>query len=257
MTTTEHLKGKVNLIFPIKGKIEAGYVWLRAGVTQEWKRWYWIGKTETKAGLLGQGFGSNPTYYAKYNLAGHNGYDWPIPEGTCLYAIADGKVFEVNDPIPPSNYNTGYGGFVNLLCEQNGIYFKYLLGHLSDALLKLNDSVRAGDLIALSGNTGDSTGPHTHSTFKETDTSGNTKNHSNGFFGALDEKILYDDILIYKTDDMEKLYQYAKANKISYIGLGGMDNFLLAQKKLGLSGIPFYGRGGYMYFSIRKVIGSA
>ena len=83
----------------------------------------------------------------------HYGVDLKASVGDTVYAAFSGKVrltkFERN----------GYGFFV-IVRHDNGMETVY--GHLSKFLVKPNQYVKAGTPIALSGNTGRSTGPHLH-----------------------------------------------------------------------------------------------
>ncbi len=83
----------------------------------------------------------------------HKGADLKANVGDTIYAAFTGKVrltkFERN----------GYGFYV-ILRHDNGLETVY--GHLSKFLVKENQYVKAGTPIALSGNTGRSTGPHLH-----------------------------------------------------------------------------------------------
>jgi hypothetical protein len=83
---------------------------------------------------------------------GHNALDIAIPTGTPVKTTMDGKVVHAgwNDQ--------GYG---NLVIVENGGYRTYY-AHLSSIPVAVGDTVTAGTLIGLSGNTGNSTGPHLH-----------------------------------------------------------------------------------------------
>jgi murein DD-endopeptidase MepM/ murein hydrolase activator NlpD len=83
---------------------------------------------------------------------GHNGLDFGIVVGTPVEATMDGKV------ISAGWNNQGYG---NLVIVENGSYRTYY-AHLSSIPVSVGDSVTAGTTIGLSGNTGNSTGPHLH-----------------------------------------------------------------------------------------------
>lgn len=132
-----------------------------------------------------QGFGANPARYAKYGLDGHNGFDLATPVGTPVYSPIDGYVHYADEG------SVGYGKFVtitSLPMTKDGIGRKFELGHLSRFIAGLEGQfVHMGDLVGLSGSTGDSTGPHVHVTPKQCDALGNTINKDNGFHGALDE----------------------------------------------------------------------
>lgn len=83
---------------------------------------------------------------------GHNGLDFGIVVGTPVEATMDGKV------VHAGWNNQGYG---NLVIVDNGTYKTYY-AHLSSIPVAVGDSVTAGTTIGLSGNTGNSTGPHLH-----------------------------------------------------------------------------------------------
>lgn len=85
----------------------------------------------------------------------HGGVDLAVPEGTPVYAADNGKVIVAD----ASGDGGGYGHYV-IIDHQNG--YKTLYGHNSELLVSVGDIVAKGDKIALSGNTGNSTGPHVH-----------------------------------------------------------------------------------------------
>lgn len=82
----------------------------------------------------------------------HEGIDIALPDGSNVYASRSGKVII-------SGRIRGYGNCVQI-DHGNGI--KTCYGHLSKIIVNKGDRVREGQLIALSGNTGRSTGPHLH-----------------------------------------------------------------------------------------------
>lgn len=82
----------------------------------------------------------------------HKGVDWATPTGTPVYASCGGTVAK-------AGWGSGYG-YVVYLNHDDGRQTRY--GHLSKVLVKVGQSVKQGDRIALSGNTGVSTGPHVH-----------------------------------------------------------------------------------------------
>jgi uncharacterized protein YgiM (DUF1202 family) len=111
--------------------------------------------------IITQRFGENPEVYAKFNQAGHEGLDFLTPVGGNVYACADGKVLDVRP-----NDGNAYGLHVKLQHVVNGREYRTVYAHLSRTLVSEGQSVRAGDRIALSGNTGHSFGPHLHLTLK-------------------------------------------------------------------------------------------
>lgn len=82
----------------------------------------------------------------------HKGVDWSCGVGTKVKASSSGIVIQ-------AGWVNGYGKCITLR-HSNGICTRY--GHLSQILVNDGDAVNQFDVIALSGNTGDSTGPHVH-----------------------------------------------------------------------------------------------
>jgi len=86
------------------------------------------------------------------NIVMHQGIDLAAPEGTEVYAVADGVVIDIGeDPI--------YGNYVII---SHGESWTSLYGHLQKVETVLRSSVRSGTLIGRVGSTGQSTGPHLH-----------------------------------------------------------------------------------------------
>ena len=83
----------------------------------------------------------------------HKGVDLKVQIGDTIRAAFDGKVRLTNFE------RRGYGYYV-IVRHENGLETVY--GHLSGFLVKPDEYVKAGDPIALGGNTGRSTGPHLH-----------------------------------------------------------------------------------------------
>lgn len=95
---------------------------------------------------------SNYGYRARFGRM-HKGVDLHIRSNDTIYAAFEGKV-------RLTNYEAkGYGYYV-ILRHPNGLETVY--GHLNRFLVKPNQSVKAGQPIALGGSTGRSTGPHLH-----------------------------------------------------------------------------------------------
>lgn len=82
----------------------------------------------------------------------HKGVDWATPTGTPVYASCGGTVTK-------AGWGSGYG-YVVYINHEDGRQTRY--GHLSKVLVSAGQKVKQGDKIALSGNTGVSTGPHLH-----------------------------------------------------------------------------------------------
>ena len=83
----------------------------------------------------------------------HKGLDIAVPEGTDVHSAQDGTVILAGeDP----------GGYGYYMMVENADGYKSLYAHLSGFYKSVGDVVKAGDIIAASGNTGGSTGPHLH-----------------------------------------------------------------------------------------------
>ncbi|WP_020679920.1 M23 family metallopeptidase [Marinobacterium rhizophilum] len=82
----------------------------------------------------------------------HNGVDFAVDRGTDVYATADGVV----------EFSGRQSGFGKLVIMQHSFGFKTYFAHLDKLNVKAGDLVAKGQLIAHSGNSGRSTGPHLH-----------------------------------------------------------------------------------------------
>ena len=84
----------------------------------------------------------------------HSGLDMKAKMNTKVYAPAEGVVEYAR-----KHKKSGYG---NLIIISHNYGFKTLYGHLNKVKVKTGDIIKKGDLIALSGNTGLSSGAHLH-----------------------------------------------------------------------------------------------
>lgn len=82
----------------------------------------------------------------------HKGLDIAVAHGSDVRSAASGKVI----------FAGVKGGYGNCVIVSHGNGLDTLYGHLSQILVKANDVVAVNDVIAKSGNTGRSTGPHLH-----------------------------------------------------------------------------------------------
>lgn len=87
----------------------------------------------------------------------HTGMDLGAASGSDIMAMKSGKVVS-------AKYNGGYGKVV-IIEHKDGI--RTLYAHCSKLLVKAGDKVDKGDVIALVGSTGNSTGPHLHIEFRK------------------------------------------------------------------------------------------
>ena len=89
-------------------------------------------------------------------IAPHKGVDFSMPIGTPVIAPADGTVEKI------AYQANGAGRYVVVRHSRE---YQTVYMHLSRPLVKAGQSVKKGERIALSGNTGRSTGPHLHYEF--------------------------------------------------------------------------------------------
>ena len=92
-----------------------------------------------------------PTYSSgKY----HGGTDFPVSLNSPVYSTCDGEVVAV------TSLTTSYGKHIKIRATVNGqtVYMRYC--HLNGFNVSVGDRVSAGQQIAISGSTGNSTGPH-------------------------------------------------------------------------------------------------
>lgn len=85
-------------------------------------------------------------------IAPHRGVDFAVPVGTPVLAVGDGEVMV-------SKRDGAAGNYVAI---RHGRQYMTRYMHLKKLLVKPGQKVKRGDRIALSGNTGRSTGPHLH-----------------------------------------------------------------------------------------------
>ncbi len=86
------------------------------------------------------------------DAGGHPGIDFGVPTGTAVHVAGAGTV----------TWAGPQGGYGNLLQVDHGGGVQTLYGHLLRTLVAVGDRVTAGQIGALSDNTGLSTGPHLH-----------------------------------------------------------------------------------------------
>ena len=104
-----------------------------------------------------QWFGEGRGRYDAYGLYAHNGIDYSAPVGSPVRAMHPGTVTNKDQG------NMGLGKFIELEAATGRYMSRY--GHLSKHLLPNGARVKRGEIIGLSGNTGNSTAPHLHVDF--------------------------------------------------------------------------------------------
>lgn len=124
---------------------------------------------------VSQWYGKSDIDYSKFGMIGHNGIDIACPIGTPVMTVAVGKIKKTG--IEPN----GFGIYIVIthLDDSETIY-----AHLSSVVShEVGKEFRAGEVIAYSGNTGNSTGPHLHFGYRP-----KNYNKSNGYCGYEDPK---------------------------------------------------------------------
>ena len=102
--------------------------------------------------------GSYKYITTQYGQGGHKGVDLAAPQGTPIYAAADGVV-------TVAAYHYSYGNYVSIYhgSADDGNTYATLYAHMSQApSVSTNQQVKKGDLIGYVGNTGYSFGNHLH-----------------------------------------------------------------------------------------------
>lgn len=120
-----------------------------------------LGKGFARYPLLRQARVSSPFNLARRHpvtgkIRPHKGVDFAVPVGTTIIAPADGVVEKV------AYQANGAGRYMMI---RHGKEYQTVYMHLSRSLVKPGQSVKRGQRIALSGNTGRSTGAHLHYEF--------------------------------------------------------------------------------------------
>ena len=97
----------------------------------------------------------------EYKGGTHDGLDLVGIDSKNIYATVDGKVSRAGWE-NPGNHLQGFGRYVRIDCTVDGESCCAYYGHLSQALVRVGDTVKVGQLIGVEGNTGKSTGSHCH-----------------------------------------------------------------------------------------------
>lgn len=121
---------------------------LLTAVLWEKKQEEWLSPVE---GVITSACGEreNPILHKREN---HNGLDIAVEEGTDVIAVKSGTVTEVRT-------SATYGKVLKYETKDG---YTVMYAHLSDVLVKKGEEIRQGQVVAKSGNTGLSTGPHLH-----------------------------------------------------------------------------------------------
>ena len=109
-----------------------------------------VSNSELKRMASGYGYRIDPIYKTTHF---HAGLDFAAPQGTPIYATANGVVTTAG------NMANGYGNHVVI---NHGYGYETLYGHMYKVKARAGSRVKRGEIIGYVGSTGKSTGPHCH-----------------------------------------------------------------------------------------------
>ncbi len=161
-----------SLIIPLESSWQYSFSYIYrfgdANAQYDPKQEYLLPFEEGTSYRLTQGYNGSRTHQ------GDNALDFTMDEGTTILAARAGEVVRIKED---SNQGCGsrrcndMGNYVTILHE-DGTYADYLHLQFEGVTVELGDKVEAGDPIALSGNTGWSTGAHLHFIVRKTEKDG-------------------------------------------------------------------------------------
>ncbi len=109
-----------------------------------------VNNKDLKRVASGYGYRVDPVYKT---VKFHAGLDFSAPQGTPIYATADGRVTTAG------NKGNGFGNHVEI---NHGFGYETLYGHMVRVKVRVGQAVKRGEVIGWVGSTGKSTGPHLH-----------------------------------------------------------------------------------------------
>ena len=109
-------------------------------------------KSPVDGGVVTSGVGWRLDPFGSGRMSYHNGYDIAVPIGTPVYPVEAGTVY----------YAGTYKGYGEMVAVDHGNGYVTIYGHNSQLKVKVGDRVETTTVLALSGSTGRSTGPHVH-----------------------------------------------------------------------------------------------
>ena len=178
----KNLKGTTNLpytaVFPPKKVTEAFKLFpvdTNSGWNYSYTCRYTVGSTQVRHDnsyvytlpyAPGASYKVTQGYNGSYSHTGAEQYaiDWKMSPGTPVHAARDGVVVKIKDDSDKGGPDRKFENAANyvLIRHSDGSIANYAHLQKAGAKVLLGQKVKAGDFIALSGNSGFSTGPHLH-----------------------------------------------------------------------------------------------
>ena len=129
---------------------------------------------------ISQYFGQNKSYYQQFGFNGHEGVDFATPTGVETLAPFKRNIILQDQDDPKSG---AYGDYIVVWDPEQKCAIWYC--HLSINNVEFGKEYPKGTVLGKTGNTGNSSGPHIHVNFVETDANGVRQNTANGYKGML------------------------------------------------------------------------
>lgn len=153
----EITQNDIRFILPFKGFIFGDKIKIKGKYNRYITLAHGMGKNTEYYDLKSQGFGQDfwymgYWYYAhNFGMKGHNGIDYRTPVNCKVFSQTDGIVVKTHD------INDDYGKYIIIRTPEfmiDGVRCKYetIYAHLNKVDVKLNDTVKQGDYIGLTGN---------------------------------------------------------------------------------------------------------
>jgi murein DD-endopeptidase MepM/ murein hydrolase activator NlpD len=110
-----------------------------------------------KAYMCSQGFNSSYSHYGSFSYS----VDFDMPIGTVVTAARAGRVVYIVENYPDNELIAGHENIV-IVMHDDGTYARYVHLTTDGALVAADQDVGPGDIIGLSGSSGESSHPHLH-----------------------------------------------------------------------------------------------
>jgi len=103
-------------------------------------------------GTVTSGVGWRVDPFGTGRMMWHNGFDIAVPSGTPVHPVESGTIY----------YAGTYKGYGEMVAVDHGNGYLTIYGHNSAIKVRVGEKVTSDTVIALSGSSGRSTGPHVH-----------------------------------------------------------------------------------------------